>query len=72
MSGLKYGAISRGALHLAIDMQQLYGEPGEWFTPGLKKVTENVVRITRRIPERTVFTRFIPAESPGISHGYQF
>jgi len=48
------------AVHLAIDMQLLFAEPGPWSVPWLPRILPMVVELARRHPERTVFTRFIP------------
>jgi nicotinamidase-related amidase len=56
--------LDRTAVHLAIDMQRLFAEPGPWFVPWMPKVLPNVVEIARRHPERTVLTRFIPPAEP--------
>jgi nicotinamidase-related amidase len=52
------------ALHLAIDMQRLFAEPGPWGVPWLPKVLPNIVEIAQRHPERTVMTRFMPPREP--------
>jgi nicotinamidase-related amidase len=56
--------LDRTAVHLAIDMQRLFAEPGPWFVPWMPKVLPNVVEIARRHPGRTVLTRFIPPAQP--------
>lgn len=61
MPGLRLG---RSAIHLAIDLQQLFAEPGPWGVPWLGKVLPNIVEIARRHPERTVMTRFMPPSEP--------
>jgi nicotinamidase-related amidase len=61
MPDLRLGA----AIHLAIDMQRLFGEPDSpWCVPWLSRVLPQVVELARRRPERTVFTRFIPPQRP--------
>lgn len=57
------------AVHIAVDMQCLFAEPTEWFVPWLPKVLPNVVEITQRHPDRTIFTRFIPPKDPGQAIG---
>ena len=49
----------RNAVHLCIDMQNIFAEGGVWATPWMKRVLPKVVEITARQPERTVFTRFV-------------
>jgi len=53
------------ALHLAIDMQRLFGESeSPWCVPWFERVLPHVVALAQRHPERTVFTRFIPPRQP--------
>jgi nicotinamidase-related amidase len=63
-----------GAVHLAIDMQCLFAEPGPWFVPWMPRIVPRVAELARRHPERTVLTRFIPpsepAELPGAWQDY--
>ena len=61
MAGLRLQA----AVHLAVDMQRLFGEPGSpWCVPWFARVLPQVAALARRHPERTVFSRFIPPEQP--------
>jgi nicotinamidase-related amidase len=50
-------------------MQLLFAEPTEWFVPWLPRVLSNVVEVTRRHPDRTLLTRFIPPREPGEATG---
>lgn len=52
------------AVHIAIDMQSLFAEPGPWRVPWLPRILPQVTELARRHPERTVFTRFIPPSRP--------
>ena len=45
-------------------MQNLFAEKTPWNTPWMKRVLPVVTRIAEHHPERTVFTRFIPARHP--------
>lgn len=56
--------LDQSALHLAIDMQLLFAEPGPWCVPWMPRILPNVALIAERHPERTVFTRFIPPRDP--------
>jgi nicotinamidase-related amidase len=56
--------LDRTAVHLAIDMQRLFAEPGPWWVPWMQKILPNVADLARRHPERTVFTRFVPPQQP--------
>jgi nicotinamidase-related amidase len=61
--------LGRNAVHLAIDMQRLFAEPGPWYVPWMPRVLPNVLEIARRHPERTVLTRFIPPDEPAEMSG---
>jgi nicotinamidase-related amidase len=52
------------AVHLCIDMQNLFAPHGPWATPWMEKVLPSIVRLAEHAPERTVFMRFIPPASP--------
>ena len=61
-------------VHLCVDMQRTFSSEGPWTTPWMARVLPVVLAISRRFPERTVFTRFItpkhPSEMPGTWHLY--
>ncbi|WP_224741879.1 hypothetical protein [Bradyrhizobium sp. 2S1] len=61
---LRYGAPGN-AVHICVDMQRMFAIGTDWTMPWLSRVLPNVVAITSAHPERTIFTRFIPAQSPG-------
>jgi nicotinamidase-related amidase len=53
------------AVHVAVDMQRLFGETGcPWCVPWFARVLPQVAALARRHPERTVFSRFIPPDEP--------
>lgn len=61
MADLRLGT----AVHLAIDMQRLFAEPDSpRRVPWLPRILPQVVELSRRHAERTVFTRFIPPRRP--------
>jgi hypothetical protein len=62
---LRYGAPGKTAVHLCVDMQRMFAEGTEWKMPWLERVMPNLVSITSAHPEKTIFTRFIPARRPG-------
>jgi nicotinamidase-related amidase len=66
---LRYGPLNERCLHLCIDMQNLFAGQTEWHTPWMQRVTPVVERIAAAHPERTIFTRFIPAARPGEGTG---
>ena len=47
------------AVHLSIDMQNIFARGGIWETPWMERVLPRIVEIAARHPARTVFTRFI-------------
>lgn len=52
--------LASGAIHLSIDMQNLFADGGPWPTPWLKRTLPQISLLAEARPERTVFTRFIP------------
>lgn len=69
LTGLRHGAMGQEAVHLCVDMQRLFAEDTDWSTPWMKRVLPEVVRLCEHRPERTCFTRFIPADQPGDGFG---
>ena len=51
------------AVHLCIDMQNIFAKGGVWETPWMERVLPAVVTLTALNPERTIFTRFITPET---------
>src|SRR5947209_8019076 len=47
------------AVHLCIDMQNIFGRGGIWETPWMERVLPAIVDLTDRYAARTVFTRFV-------------
>jgi nicotinamidase-related amidase len=47
------------AVHLSIDMQNIFAPGGVWETPWMERVLPSIVAITAQHTARTVFTRFI-------------
>jgi nicotinamidase-related amidase len=62
---LRHGRLGRSAVHVCVDMQRMFAEDTEWKVPWLERILPNIIAITARYPERTIFTRFIPARSRG-------
>lgn len=52
------------AVHLCIDMQNIFAPGGLWETPWMEKVLPTVASIVSRHQERTIFTRFITPQNP--------
>ena len=57
--GLRSGPIGRRAVHVAIDMQQVFAQDSEWATPATLVIAPCVARIAAHAPERAIFTRFL-------------
>ena len=57
------------SVHLCIDMQRLFGEDGPWPTPWMPRVLPIVGQLVAHAPERTIFTRFIPPQTPESTTG---
>ncbi|GAA4478621.1 isochorismatase family cysteine hydrolase [Gluconacetobacter asukensis] len=66
---LRYGALGANCVHLCVDMQRLFAEETDRYMPWMKRVCPTVERIAAHAPERTIFTRFIPASHPGEGEG---
>lgn len=56
-------------MHLCIDMQRLFAEATAWETPWLRRILPNVETLVALDPARTVFTRFVPPETPRSATG---
>lgn len=69
MSGLAFGALDAKTLHVCIDMQRLFLEPGDWFCPQGPALLPAIARLIEAAPEASLFTRFITplraADAPG-------
>ena len=50
-------------------MQRLFGPGTDWALPWMPRVLPRIVRLCELGPERTIFTRFIPAQRPGEGQG---
>jgi nicotinamidase-related amidase len=66
---LRFGPLPRRTVHLCVDMQNLFYEPTPWHTPWMGRILPAVVHLAERFPERTIFSRFIPAERPEEARG---
>jgi nicotinamidase-related amidase len=52
------------AVHLCIDMQNIFAPGGLWATPWMERVLPTIVSIAARYQARTIFTRFITPQDP--------
>ena len=48
-----------GAVHLCIDMQNIFARDGLWATPWMERVLPTIELVATRYRDRTIFTRFI-------------
>lgn len=49
--------------HLCVDMQRMFAEDTPWHVPWMERVKDEVVEVSGRHSERTIFTRFMPPET---------
>jgi nicotinamidase-related amidase len=52
------------AVHLCIDMQNIFARGGVWETPWMERVLPTIASIVSRHQARTIFTRFITPQDP--------
>ena len=64
MRGLRFGPVPRTALHLCIDMQRMFASGTSWASEAVGHALPAAVAVTRSMPERTIFTRFITPPTP--------
>jgi len=63
------GSVGRNSVHLCVDMQRMFAEPTEWMMPWSAKVLPHITALVEFQPEKTIFTRFIPARRAGEGQG---
>jgi len=54
----------REAVHLCIDMQNIFAPGGLWATPWMERVLPTIASIVAHHQARTIFTRFITPQDP--------
>jgi nicotinamidase-related amidase len=59
MTATEQRELVTNAVHLCIDMQNIFARGGIWETPWMERVLPAIVEITTGYTARTVFTRFI-------------
>jgi nicotinamidase-related amidase len=57
------------AIHLCIDMQNLFAPGAPWATPWMERVMPLAVALVEHDPARTIFTRFIPPKNKEAARG---
>lgn len=55
--------------HLCVDMQRMFAEETPWHAPWVRRVLPRIERLAAAHPGRTIFTRFVPAETAGHATG---
>ncbi|GHE66944.1 cysteine hydrolase [Camelimonas fluminis] len=68
-TGLKFGPLAPESVHVCVDMQTLFSAGYPWALPWFERILPGVEELSGRCPERTIFTRFIPARRPGEGRG---
>jgi nicotinamidase-related amidase len=66
---LTRGELTETCAHICVDMQRLFAEKTDWFTPWMERVLPNARRIAEAHPDRTIFTRFVPLARAGEGRG---
>jgi nicotinamidase-related amidase len=61
--------VDRSALHVAVDMQRLFGEDSPWQVPSFFDIVPAIRRIGESHTERTLFTRFLTPASVDETRG---
>lgn len=68
-AGLRFGPLERSAVHICVDMQNMFDAASPWATGWLRKVLPQTIRLCEVGAERTIFTRFIPAQTQATAPG---
>jgi nicotinamidase-related amidase len=56
--------LTERSVHLCVDMQRLFAPDGPWPTPWMERVLPAITAIAERHASQTIFSRFIPPETP--------
>jgi nicotinamidase-related amidase len=62
LGSFRYGPLPPDAVHLCMDMQNLFARGGPWAAPWFERVLPQVEMLVKARPAATVFTRFIPPQ----------
>ena len=65
----KVRPIGSDAVHVAVDMQDLFAGDTVWHTPSIPEIVPNILRLTQSRPSRTVFTRFVTPRNADEAQG---
>ena len=69
MSHLQFGKIGKDALHICIDMQLVFLQPGPWYCPEGVNILEPIKKLIGQKQTKTIFTRFITPENAKDTQG---
>lgn len=69
MTRLPFGPLDDSAVVVCVDMQRLFLEPGAWYCPAGLEALPAIRSLVSAHPERSLFTRFITAETPEAATG---
>lgn len=64
-----FGPIPDGAIHLVVDMQELFRSHPEWGTQALSGIVPPIRRLLEAKPDNAIFSRFIPVQRPDQAQG---
>ncbi|WP_284736082.1 cysteine hydrolase family protein [Dongia deserti] len=64
-----FGPIPPSALHIVVDMQELFRSHPEWGTQSLTGIIPPTQRLLTARPDSAYFSRFIPAQSAAQANG---
>ncbi len=64
------GVVDRHALHVCVDMQRLFLEPGSWHVPAGLEILPNIERLCAHAGRQNVFTKFITAKNVDEMEGH--
>ena len=64
-----FGPIPPTALHIVVDMQELFRSHPEWGTQALTEIVPPIRRLLEAKPDNAYFSRFIPAQHADKAEG---
>lgn len=64
-----FGPIPASALHVVVDMQELFRSHPEWGTQSVTTIVPPIQRLLAARPDNAYFSRFIPAQSAESAEG---
>ncbi len=66
--GIVHGPVGPATRHICVDMQRMFAQ-GSWKIQWMAAVLPRIARICERHAPATIFTRFIPPDSPADAQG---